>query len=246
MKAFPAWIPNQRLFPILTLGVAVLLLAGCKPAREAASEPEKPAPDSSAGAIAPPAAPPAGAVRYDAQPGSEVRIDGTSTLHDWTVKSQVVGGFMEVDPDFPASALKAGANTPKPRVEIAIPVRTLKSYAKKMDEVMQAHLRMTNHAKIEYRLIELRPTGATNGAARFDAVGTLTVSGKTRTNTMPVTIERIDKAKLKVTGATPLKMTDFGIEPPSPTIGGVRVIKTGDDVKISFDWLAAQKGDAAK
>jgi polyisoprenoid-binding protein YceI len=246
MRTYRSWLHNRRASSILSLGVAVILLAGCKPAQETAGEPEKAAPDSSAGAVAPPAAPPAGAVRYDAQPGSEVRIDGTSTIHPWTVKSQVVGGFMEVDPDFPESALKAGANTPKPRVEIAIPVRTLKSYAKTMDEVMQKHMRMTNHPKIEYRLIELRPTGATNGTARFDAVGALTVSGKTRTNTMPVTIERIDKTKLKITGTTPLKMTDFGITPPAPKIFDMPVIKTGNEIKISFEWLAAQKRETAK
>jgi polyisoprenoid-binding protein YceI len=246
MKIYHPWFHNRLAYPILSLGVALILLAGCKPAREAANEPETTAPDSSAGAVAPPAAPAAGAIRYEAQPGSEVRIDGTSTIHDWTVKSQVVGGFMEVDPGFPESALKTGANMPRPRVEVSIPVRTLKSYAKTMDEVMQKHMGMTNHPKIEYRLIELRPTGATNGAARFDAVGALTVSGKTRTNTMPVTIERIDKARLKVTGATPLKMTDFGIEPPAPSIAGFPLIKTGDEVRISFDWLAAQKIETAK
>jgi len=36
---------------------------------------------------------------------------------------------------------------------------------------------------------------------------------------MAVTIERVEKNKLKVTEATALKMTDFGISPPAPDIG---------------------------
>jgi hypothetical protein len=64
------------------------------------------------------------------------------------------------------------------------------------------------------------------------------VAGVTRTNTMPVTIERVETTKLKVTGVTALKMTDFGIKPPSPDVPGLgALIKTGDDVKITFDWL---------
>ena len=34
-------------------------------------------------------------VRYDAKPGSKVRIEGTSTIHDWTMDGQIIGGFME-------------------------------------------------------------------------------------------------------------------------------------------------------
>jgi len=41
-------------------------------------------------------------------------------------------------------------------------------------------------------------------------------------------------------------MTDFGIKPPSPDIPGLSsLIKTGDDVKITFEWTTAQS-DAAK
>ena len=182
-------------------------------------------------------------VRYDAQPtGSKVKMEGTSTIHDWTVESPLIGGYMEVDAGFPESALTNTAAA-KPTVQVTIPVRTLKSYARKMDEVMQEHLNMAKFPKIEYRVIELKPKVAagTAGAVQFDAVGALTVSGTTVTNTMPVTIERVEGGKLKVTGSTPLKMTDFGVQPPAPTILGMPVIKTGDDIKISFEWLTARK-----
>jgi polyisoprenoid-binding protein YceI len=182
-------------------------------------------------------------VRYTAQPtGSKVKLEGTSTIHDWTMEGTLIGGFLEVDSQFPASAL-TNAQAAKPAVQASIPVRSLKSYAKRMDEVMQEHLNATKFPKIEYRLIELKPkpaTGAT-GAAQFDAIGALTVAGVTLTNTMPVTIERLEGNKLKVSGSTPLKMTDFKVEPPAPSILGMPVIKTGDDIKISFEWLTTVK-----
>jgi hypothetical protein len=55
---------------------------------------------------------------------------------------------------------------------------------------------------------------------------------------MQVAIDRVDKDKLKATGSTNVKMTDFGIQPPSPKMTG-GLIKTGDDVKITFEWLLA-------
>ena len=53
---------------------------------------------------------------------------------------------------------------------------------------------------------------------------------------MLVTVTHVDGGKLKVSGKTPLKMTDFGIKPPAPAVG-LGLIKTGDEVKISFEWV---------
>jgi len=182
-------------------------------------------------------------VRYEAMPaGSNVKMEGTSTIHDWTVQSTNVGGFIEADSNFPESAL-TDAKAARPRIQVSIPVASLKSYADAMDEVMEDHLNMDKYPRIEYRLIELKPKSAagTAGPLKFDAVGALTVSGTTRTNTMPVTIERMDKTKIKVAGSTPLKMTDFDVVPPAPRILGMPTIKTGDDIKISFEWVTEQK-----
>jgi polyisoprenoid-binding protein YceI len=187
-------------------------------------------------------------VRYVPQPtGSNVKMEGTSTIHDWTVESPSIGGFIEADSNFPESALK-DSTAAKPSVQVFIPVDTLKSYAQAMDEVMQDHLNMADHPRIEYRLTELKPKSAagTAGPLKFDAVGALTVSGTTQTITMPVTIERMDKTKLKIVGSIPLKMTDFDVVPPAPRILGMPVIKTGDDIKISFEWLVVQKAGPAK
>jgi polyisoprenoid-binding protein YceI len=187
-------------------------------------------------------------VRYEAQPtGSKVKMEGTSTIHDWTVESPNIDGFIEADGNFLESALK-DPKAARLSVQAFIPVSTLKSYAESMDAVMQEHLNMAEYPRIEYRLIELKPTPAagTAGPLKFDAVGALTVSGTTRTITMRVTVERMDKTRIKITGSTPLKMTDFDVKPPAPRILGMPVIKTGNDIKISFEWLVAQKAEPAK
>ena len=179
-------------------------------------------------------------IRYEAQPGAgKVRIDGTSTLHDWAVESRAVGGFMELDAAFDADLKTL---TSQPKVEVNVPVRQLKNTEgkKSMDNVMYEHMHLKDYQAIKYRLLDLtaKPGGA--GASQFDARGELTISGVTRTNTMAITMERIDKTKIKVNGATSLKMTDFGIKPPAPSILGLAPIKTGDDVNLTFDWTVAQ------
>lgn len=188
----------------------------------------------------PVALPAAITVRYEGQPGGgKLTMEGKSTIHDWKVECAAIGGFIEADASFPESA--AG----QPKVEVNIPVRQLKSGKKAMDNRMMTEMNQTAHPRIDYKILELKSKGApAGGKAQFDAVAALTVSGVTRTNTMPVTIERLDKTKLKVVGATQVKMSDFGIKPPSfdiPLLGGL--MKTDDEVKIAFEWIpeAAEK-----
>jgi len=181
-------------------------------------------------------------VRYDAQPGgSTCSMDGTSTMHDWTMKSAIISGYIEADANFPESALTNTAAA-SPKVVANLPVRAFKSDKAKMDEKMQEHMQADKFIRLEYRLINLKPKskpGAT-GPLEFDAVGTLTIVGKTVTNTMPVTIEKKD-GKLKVVGSTPLKMTDYGLKAPVISLLGIPTISVGDELKIKFEWALAPK-----
>jgi polyisoprenoid-binding protein YceI len=167
---------------------------------------------------------------------SKVRMDGDSTVHKWNAETDVIGGSLELEADFPGNASSAVVT---PKVDVKIPVRSLKSSGgNRMDAVMQEHMKFTDHKTIEYRVLELAPKAGSAG--QYDAKGALTVAGVTKTNTMAVTIEKVEGTKLKVTGKTALKMTDFGISPPAPDIG-LGLIKTSDDVQLTFSWITAPK-----
>jgi polyisoprenoid-binding protein YceI len=188
----------------------------------------------------------AGWVKYEAQPtGSSVKIAGTSTIHDWTVEGKLIRGSMEfeegveIDPSQKTiPGLKEGKLNA--RVEVSILVRSLKSGSSPMDSVMQQAMKQKEFPTIEYRVKEmvLKEPHTPGAAFVFDTKGELTVAGVARTNLMQVSIDRVDKDKLKATGSTTVKMTDFGIQPPAPKITA-GLIKTGDDVKITFEWLLA-------
>lgn len=191
--------------------------------------------------------------RFESQPGSKLKIDGTSTMHDWTVEGQIIGGYMElndktqIDPSQPGiSGLDAGKLEAK--VEVSIPVRSLKSGKSLMDDVMHNAMKMQEHPQIKYRLREMRLKEGPHAAGSpfvFNTTGELTVAGVTRTNQMDVQIDRTGVNRLRASGTTTVKMTDFGIQPPAPKIA-LGAIKTGDDVKISFEWLTAEKAPAPK
>ncbi|HWI56613.1 MAG TPA: YceI family protein, partial [Bacillota bacterium] len=186
-----------------------------------------------------------------ARQGSKVRIEGTSNIHDWQVESLFVGGFLEVDPGFPldpGQAAKPGKL--KAQAQVAIPVRSLKSvekdgkpYNDKMDEIMWEKLKLEQQPKILYYLRELalkETPQAKDAPYILDSKGELVVAGVTNTVSMPVSALPLGDKKLKLSGSTTLKMTSFGIDPPAPK-WLASLIKTGDDVKIIFEWIVAPK-----
>ena len=190
-------------------------------------------------------------VKFSARSGSKMRLEGTSNIHDWQVESTLIGGYLEAGQGFPT---EPGQNCTPGKVEAKgeafVTARSLKSvekdgkpYSDKMDEVMYEHLLAQKNPRIMYRLTELtlkEPAKSKDAPYVFEAKGDLAVAGVTNSITMPVNVQPLGDKKIKVTGTTTVKMTDFKVEPPAPKIA-LGMIKTGDPVKIIFEWNLAQR-----
>jgi len=179
--------------------------------------------------------------RYKASPiGSSVTIDGTSTIHDWTMTGHNIAGYLEVPAGVvldPAKEGLAGASGNKlaAQAQVSIPVTAMQSGHEGMDEVMQDAMNAKTYPRIQYHLTEmtLKTPHAAGTPLEFDTKGDLMVAGVTNSVSMPIRIESGEKSKLKVTGSVPLKMTEFKIKPPVK----LGVFRTADDVKILFEWV---------
>ncbi len=184
-------------------------------------------------------------VRYQASPGSKVKLDGTSTIHDWTVESGIMGGFIEFQSDYPLDPSKPNSEVKvTPKVQVTIPVRSLQSGKGPMDEIMHDKLDVKANPTIKYTLTEWKPKDRKAGdPLQFDTKGDLTVAGVTKPIEMVVTLTP-EGDKLKATGTKELKMTDFGMSPPSPKVA-LGLIKTADEVKVTFNWITARKKAAS-
>lgn len=188
-------------------------------------------------------------VRYNARfSGSKVSILGTSTIHDWTMDGQIIGGFMEIPAGVEFDQSKAtlsGLTGGKldARVETTIPVTSMKGSWSGMDEPMQDAMNAKEHPEIKFKLTELnfKEPHVVGTPFQFEAKGELSLHGVTNVISMPATIESVDKSRLKISGKTPLKMTDFKVQPPVK----FGVFRTGDEVTITFEWLVAQPKTAS-
>lgn len=184
---------------------------------------------------------------YGGVPGvSSVKVDGTSTLHDWEMEGKMIGGSMEFGPD-----VKLDASLPDGKVAVKahaiIPVLTIHSKAEHspeiMDGLMQKALKADTFPRIEYTLTEMTSKGPHEAGKplNFDATGNLVIAGATNQVSFPVTIDASDPAKIKVSATVPIKMTAYGVDPPAPNIG-LGLMRCGDDVKIIIDWTLKKRG----
>ena len=165
----------------------------------------------------------ASAERFAPATGSMIRVEGTSTLHEWKMEGAAINGQID---------------TTKPNAVVSIPVATIKSSHTKMDKLMNEALKAKDFPEIRYELVEA--TDIPDGAASFTAKtkGRLTIAGVTREVAFDVTAARAADGRYVLTGTAPVKMTAFGIKPPVAMMG---TIKTGDDVKVTFRWVVEKK-----
>jgi hypothetical protein len=197
--------------------------------------------------------------KFFAKSGSKMRMEGTSNIHDWQVESSLILGSLEVGPNFPTEpGQSVSPGKVEAKGEASVTVRSLKSlekdgkpYSDKMDEVMYEKLKMQEAPKIVYHIKELtlkEPAKGKDDPYVFEAKGDLAVAGVTNSITMPVNVLPLGDKKLKISGTVSVKMTDFKIDPPAPKMA-LGMIKTGDDVKLIFEWMLQQRaaaGTAAK
>jgi len=188
-------------------------------------------------------------VELKAKPGSKVQIKGTSTVHDWTVEGKLIGGSVQVAEGFP---LEPGQVVEPGKVDATvtafIPISSLKSvkdgkpYSAKMDEIMYEKLGKPTQKRITYNLDELTLKSSPEAAGKpyvFDATGHLIVAGVTNAIALPVEVTPMEGGKVKFAAKTSIKMTDYKIDPPAPKIA-LGLIKTGDEVQVSVEWVTAR------
>lgn len=184
-------------------------------------------------------------VTYSAKTGSLLKISGTSSVHDWEVKTLLIGGRMVWDSSFPLDPSKAELPklTTTPKVSVIVPVRNIESGKQRMNEVMHGAMNAQKHKFARYNLKEIKVVDKKRKAGDpivFNTKGTLNINGKSAPVSMQISIAKREGDKLKVSGKTKLRMSQFGITPPAPKIA-LGLITTGDEVSVEFEWFVAQK-----
>lgn len=160
--------------------------------------------------------------RYRSSTGA-LTVAGTSTLHDWKETSSKGS----VNAVFTMSGNKISDLA---LLVFTVPVTSLKSEHKTMDNNTYKALKANKHPEIAYTLSSATVTPVNATTFTIKTKGKLTIAGTTRETDVDATAKVNADNSITVTGSKKLKMTDYGVTPPK-----VMMIKTGNDLTISYN-----------
>jgi len=155
-----------------------------------------------------------------------VKIEGTSTFHDWHMDSEE--GHSIAVFNFNGATL-----TSVPSLTFTVRAETLKSGTKGLNKNAYKALNTEKYPDITYssKVITVRANGANSYI--LNTKGALTIAGVTKEISIPVTCTvNPGDMTIQASGSYKLKMSEFNVTPPSFMFGAM---KTGDAITITFN-----------
>ena len=151
---------------------------------------------------------------------STFSVLGTSTLHDWEMKSGSGSGTANF-------AIANSKLTDIESLSITLLAESIKSEKKSMDKVAYETLRTDKQKNIKYVLKSAEKVNETT----WELTGTYTIAGVSKI--LKTTVKTtITKDGVNIQGSNKITFTDFGMKSPTALLG---TIKTGQDLTLKFN-----------
>lgn len=156
---------------------------------------------------------------------SDFTINGTSNVHDWESKVTKVswtGAFQTMDDG--TLQIRGG--------KVTIPVSGIQSSKGRiMDNKTHEALKKASHPHIVFTATTVNATPSGTNTWIAHVKGTLSLAGVSKQVTVDATVRADADGKMSATGTHAMKMTDFGISPPTAMMGAMT---TGDAITLKF------------
>jgi polyisoprenoid-binding protein YceI len=163
------------------------------------------------------------------EPQSRIWVAGTSTVRSFQCKATEIDAAVQATSPAAATAVMAGDKAVT-SVQITIPAARLDCANGTMNEHMLKAIKAKENPTITFRLSTYELAKAAEGMT-VTLTGDLTLGGTQKPVTVTATAEDAD-GMLHVTGKYQLRMTEFGLKPPSLMMG---TMKVNEKVDVNFD-----------
>lgn len=151
---------------------------------------------------------------------ASVVINGTSTMHDWEMKSETFTCNTQFKLDGNKVVDVKG-------LQLTVAATSLKSGKGAMDKNAYSALKANDHKNISYVLTSSKVVGN-----KILSAGNLTIAGVTKPFEVESTYVINADNTISTKTAKSFKMSEFNVEPPSFMFGSVT---TGDAITLTFD-----------
>ncbi len=159
---------------------------------------------------------------------ADLTVNGTSTLHNWSMKSAKADCTAQFD--FAPGGTIAGLQS----LIFSTPVNFLKSEHSSMDNNAYKALKTDKNPTIAFTMSSVLVTPAEGGASTVKCTGKLTIAGVTKDVQLTALCKPNADNTITVTGSQTISMSDFKIDPPTFMMG---TIKTGNNVTLVYSMI---------
>ena len=163
-------------------------------------------------------------------PESRLWVDGTSTVRSFSCYATVLEGGVGYHGELGGSLEKAGRAVHA--VEIDVPVSALDCRNGTMNDHMRKALKSSDNPVIRYRMTSHEVIPRADGGLTVNMSGTLAMAGRQKEITMTADAVEDSSGGYRITGSESLRMTEFGVKPPTLMLGALKV---HDEVVVRFD-----------
>lgn len=165
-------------------------------------------------------------------PESRLWVEGTSSVRGWQCHATKLDGHigLQAEPGPTVEELGRAVNV----VNLDVPLETFDCRNGQMNGHMRKALKATEHPVIRYRMTAHQDAAGADGRLAVTLTGMLTVAGQEKEITLSADIAPDSTGQFRVTGSHELKMTDFGVKPPTLMFG---TLKVHDKVTVKYDIL---------
>jgi polyisoprenoid-binding protein YceI len=158
----------------------------------------------------------------------DLTVSGTSTLHDWDMKS------LKANCTATFTQNSAGHITGLTALSFSTPANALKSEHSSMDNNAYKALKSDKNPSITYTMTSATVTAGETGAVTVKCNGKLTIAGTEKDQEIVAVVKPNADNSLTVSGSRAISMKDFNMQPPTFMLG---TIKTGNDVTLKFNLI---------
>lgn len=157
---------------------------------------------------------------YTLDTKSNFSVSGTSTMHDWTMKSGTATGTAALS--ITNSKLDKIAS-----LTVTLPAETIKSEKKSMDKVAYEALKTKTNKDIKYVLKSAEKVNETT----WNLTGTYTIAGTSKELKTQVKVS-VANGIVNFQGSNKITFKEFGMKSPTAMLG---TIKTGENLTLKFN-----------
>lgn len=172
------------------------------------------------------------AERLALAPQSRLWVEGTSTVKDFSCKAGALDAIVDARGGGAIAQVLAGEKAVL-SMDMKVPAEKLDCGNGTMNDHMRKALKVEEQPTILFRMTSYDVTKGSNGAVTGTLRGTLSMGGVQK----PLSFTADGKGEgdmLRVTGGTDIKMTEWGLKPPTLMFGRIKV---NELVKVKFDLL---------